>query len=117
MHHKIFDIDEILRRVVSFIVQMGRQKDAISLAWCRKSFEELVLSMVWEKMSLETFTRLLPVYDKRFGVWDVTTVRARTCWNPDHDTDLEMFFLENSALPHANGVREADAVRVLDKDS
>ena len=92
MHHRIFDIDEILRHVVFYIMQMPRRKDAISLACCRKSFEEPVLSMVWEKTSLRTLIRLLPMVNKKLGVGGPIIVRAHTFSNPDRDTDMRMLF-------------------------
>ena len=75
MRHKIFDIDEILRYVVSWIVQMRRWKDAVNLACCCKSFEEPVLSMVWEKTSLGTLARLLPM-DRQETTDGYLTVRT-----------------------------------------
>jgi hypothetical protein len=60
MHHRIFDIDEILRHIVSCVMRTDERKATINFACCCKAFEEPALSAVWERQNLVSLTRLLP---------------------------------------------------------
>ncbi|KAF9648609.1 hypothetical protein BDM02DRAFT_3115234 [Thelephora ganbajun] len=59
MPRKIFEIDEILRPIARYVVDLGGSS-AIALACCCKAFEEPVLSWYWEGQSLDKLSRVIP---------------------------------------------------------
>lgn len=59
MPHKVFEVDEILRPIAGYVVDLDGSS-AIALACCCKAFEEPVLSLYWECQRLDKLASVLP---------------------------------------------------------
>lgn len=59
MPHKVFEIDEILRPIAEYVVDLDGSS-AIAFACCCKMFEEPTLSLVWEDQHLDKLANILP---------------------------------------------------------
>jgi len=60
MPHQIFNIDELLRLVITELV-ITSPRTAVSFALARRSFEEPTLSSLWEKQhSLTVLVKVIP---------------------------------------------------------
>ena len=69
--HQCFKVDEILRLFAGELVASGAKAAAVSLACCRRSFEEPVLDVLWGAQ-----TRLFPLLKALPGdVWKVEAGR------------------------------------------
>lgn len=77
MSHKIFGIDEILRPIAGYVVDLDGSS-AIALACCCKAFEEPVLSMYWEHRSLDKLASVLPIRVLKRSGLDVSPYYVRT---------------------------------------
>ena len=56
---KVFEIDEILRQIATYVVHIDGPS-AVSLACCCKALEEPVLGLYWEDRSLDALASVLP---------------------------------------------------------
>lgn len=56
---RVFEIDEILRPIATYIIDLDGSS-AIALARCCKTLKDPVLSLCWEDQSLDALAGVLP---------------------------------------------------------
>lgn len=87
MSHKVFRIDEILRPIAGYVVDLD-EPSAIALACCCKAFEEPVLSSYWEHQPLDRLASVLPPGILRRSGLDISPYYVRTTRSPTNPSVL-----------------------------
>lgn len=81
MPHKVFEVDEILRPIAGYVVDLGGSS-AIALACCCRAFEEPVLGLYWECQRLDKLANVLPEGVLKRSGDDRSPYYVRTPGNP-----------------------------------
>ena len=82
--HACLNVDEIVRLVAGELVESKTEAAAVSLACCRKNFEDPVLDVLWETQDkLFPLLKSLPVDAWNEGECTVSTPTTHVFFSPN----------------------------------
>jgi hypothetical protein len=104
MSHNVFRIDEILRPIAGYVVDLDGPS-AIALACCCKAFEEPALSLYWEHQPLDRLAGVLPTGILRRSGLDISPHYVRTSRSPKSSPVLTYGMLQTIIRPPTQNER------------